>query len=166
MQVNLQGQVALVTGGANGIGRAIATAFAANSEAVAIVDRELEAARTTAAELSATAPRVEAWQADVGEKDQVEYQVVTQISEKLGPITILVNNAGGGPIHGRKPIHEFHDDDWESVLKSNLTGSFLLPARSVAAWSSTKGAGSSTSLRWPAWCRCVCRLRTVRPRPA
>ena len=72
MQVNLQGQVALVTGGANGIGRAIATAISANGASVAIVDREIDAARATAAELSQSGARVEAWQADVGEKDQVE----------------------------------------------------------------------------------------------
>ena len=124
MQVDLKGQLALVTGGANGIGRAIATALAANGANVAIVDREIEAARATAAELSQTGARVEAWQADVGEKDQVE-SVVAQISERLGPIGILVNNAGGGPLHGRRPIHEFPDEDWESVLKSNLTGTFL-----------------------------------------
>jgi NAD(P)-dependent dehydrogenase (short-subunit alcohol dehydrogenase family) len=139
MQVNLQGQVALVTGGAQGIGRAIVEAFAANGAAVAIVDRDAEAGQAAVAELTAQGHKTVFLPADVTDSDRMRH-VVEKIQSSLGPIGILVNNAGGGMVTGRVPIHEFADEDWHSVLHSNLTGVFVV-SRAVIPQMLERGGG-------------------------
>lgn len=124
MQVDLQGQTALVTGGAHGIGRAIAERLRANGAAVAIVDVDGDGARTCAAELSTSAQKVLAWTGDVSDARAMT-DVVRQVTERCGTIGILVNNAGINTLRERKPIHEYAREDWDRILQVDLTGVFV-----------------------------------------
>lgn len=125
MQVDLRGQVAVVTGGAQGIGRAIAEAFVANGARVAIVDREADTAAQTARELSERGGSVVAFSADVTDGPRVA-QVAEEIVTRFGDIGILVNNAGINTVRDRRPIHEYSDADWQAILSVDLTGVFTV----------------------------------------
>ena len=124
MQVNLQGQVALVTGGALGIGRATAERLAANGASVAIVDVNGEAANVAEQELASAGHSVAAYQADVADAVRMPV-VVREIVQRFGPISILINNAGINTARDRRPIHEYSPDDWERILRVDLTGVFV-----------------------------------------
>ena len=119
-QIDLSGQRAVVTGGAQGIGRAVVERFLASGAAVAIWDRDAALAAHTAGELSARG-RVEAVEVDVTKLDDVE-RACTRSIQRLGPIDILVNNAGiAGPV---LTTWEYSPDAWAQVLAANLTGPF------------------------------------------
>jgi 3-oxoacyl-[acyl-carrier protein] reductase len=125
MQVDLNGQVALVTGGAQGIGRAISDSLAGNGASVAILDLEQTAAETAAAELSAQGRRAIALAGDVADGVRLA-EVQEEILHQLGPVTILVNNAGINTLKDRRPIHEYSRDDWDRILRVDLTGVFVV----------------------------------------
>ncbi len=125
MQVDLQGHVALVTGGAQGIGRAIVERLAENGAAVAILDIEQESAQRTADEVAAGGKRVIALAGDVANPAQLA-TVEREIVQRLGPIDILVNNAGINTLKGRRPIHEYAQSDWDRILQVDLTGVFVV----------------------------------------
>ncbi|HVC98813.1 MAG TPA: SDR family NAD(P)-dependent oxidoreductase [Pirellulales bacterium] len=124
MQVDLQGRTALVTGGAMGIGRAIVEDLATNGAAVAIVDLAADEAEAAARELTTAGRRAAAFVADVADAARMT-EVARQAAERLGPIGILVNNAGINTARDRKPIHEYSADDWHSILRVDLTGVFV-----------------------------------------
>ncbi len=120
----LDGQIAAVTGGANGIGRAIADLFAAAGAKVVILDRDGEAARSTAAEIGYGAV---AYRLDVTVEAEVD-AVFAAIGSEHGGVDILVNNAGTAI---RKATTELSLADWQTVLDVNMTGAFLC-ARAAA----------------------------------
>src|SRR5712671_6277424 len=120
MNVNLKGQVALVTGAARGIGQAIADTFAANGAHVVYADIDLA---TT--EKSAAAKNGSALKMDVSDAAQVE-EGIAQILAQHGRLDILVNNAGINTLHHRVNIDQFPLDEWERILKVDLTGLFLV----------------------------------------
>jgi 3-oxoacyl-[acyl-carrier protein] reductase len=132
----LKDRVALVTGGSRGIGRAIAVKLAELGAAVAICGRDSEHLRATAGELDARTGR-SFWQvADVTRVDEVG-KLVSETEANLGPIEILVNNAGIG-LFG--PAHEKSEEDWDRVLNTNLKSVFLV-SRAVVPSMIKKGAG-------------------------
>jgi 3-oxoacyl-[acyl-carrier protein] reductase len=139
MQVDLQGQTALVTGGAMGIGRAIVDDLAANGAAVAIVDLAADEAEAAVRELTAAGRRVAAFVADVADAARMT-DVARQAAESLGPIGILVNNAGINTARDRKPIHEYSAADWHSILRVDLTGVFVT-SQAVVPGMLAKGGG-------------------------
>lgn len=121
---NLAGHVALITGGSRGIGKAIACKLAQLGAAVSICARNAPALEKTAAELSAASAKVRSHAVDVTKAPEVA-ALVEATEKELGPITILVNNAGiGGPGFG--PVHEKSEDDWQRVLDTNLKSVFLV----------------------------------------
>jgi NAD(P)-dependent dehydrogenase (short-subunit alcohol dehydrogenase family) len=121
--------VALITGGSRGIGKAIATKLAQLGSAVSLCGRNAKALEATAREVVAFTPRVFALPADVTNPGDIS-RLVQDTEQKLGPITLLINNAGiGNPGFG--PVQEKSESDWDLVLNSNLKSVFLV-SRAVA----------------------------------
>jgi NAD(P)-dependent dehydrogenase (short-subunit alcohol dehydrogenase family) len=118
----LAGRVAIVTGGAAGLGRAIAGSLAAAGAQVAVFDVDGDGADRAARELEAqhgTAAMAEP--VDVSSRDQVE-RGVAAVVERLGSVDVLVNNAGVS--HVGKPTHEVTDEEWHRSLDVMQTGVF------------------------------------------
>ncbi|HEV3367543.1 MAG TPA: SDR family NAD(P)-dependent oxidoreductase, partial [Acidimicrobiales bacterium] len=112
----LDGQRAVVTGGASGIGRASARRMAEEGAAVAVVDLNGEAAREVADEIDGTAHV-----ADVTDPEGLR-AAVEAAAGVMGGITIMFNNAGIG---GLSPLHEWTPEEWNRLLAVNLTGVYL-----------------------------------------
>jgi len=119
-ELRLAGKVALVTGGAQGIGKAIALLLAQNGSDIVISDINLEKAEETVKEIEGTGQRAMAIKVDVANSGEVERMVQT-ILERFGHIDILVNNAG---IARDKLILRMSEEDWDAVLGVNLKGTF------------------------------------------
>jgi 3-oxoacyl-[acyl-carrier protein] reductase len=119
MRLNLDGRVALITGGSRGIGRAIATRLAEAGAHVAVVARDAGRASETADALPGGGKRV-GLGADVSVPDQVA-AMIAGTEEALGPIDILVNNAG---VTRDGLLVRMGEDDWQTVLDTNLKGAF------------------------------------------
>src|SRR5437667_10881981 len=123
---DLSGRVALVTGGAQGLGRAIAAGLAKHGAAVAVADRSPAGAQETAALLGAAGCKAAAFRSDVGEESEVRALVAAVLAD-FGQIDILVNNAG---ITKRIALFDWQQSDWEEVIRINQVGTFLV-AREV-----------------------------------
>jgi NAD(P)-dependent dehydrogenase (short-subunit alcohol dehydrogenase family) len=118
----LTGRVALITGGARGLGQVIATALAQAGADIAIASRSIASCDATAnAIASATGRRAKAFAADVTSAESIA-ALVRDIDASLGGIDILFNNAG---VNVRGPVQELSEADWDSVLDTNLKGPFL-----------------------------------------
>jgi 3-oxoacyl-[acyl-carrier protein] reductase len=128
--------VALVTGGSRGIGRAIALRLAALGSSVAVCGRDAKALQGVSAELQQRTARVFSHTADVTQSADVA-GLVEKTEAALGPISILVNNAGIG-LFG--PAHEKSEADWDRVLGTNLKSVFLV-SRAVAPSMIRRGVG-------------------------
>ena len=117
----LDGQVALITGGGGAIGTAMAGGLASVGCASVIVDREGQAAGSTAAQLRDAGYDAIAVQADVTSEADVK-RAVREAVERFGRLDILINSAGIGARH---PAEGYPLDRWQTVLDVNLTGTFL-----------------------------------------
>ncbi len=123
MRVDLNGKVAVVTGGANGIGRAITDALIANGAAVAIVDIDDAAGTETANTINQLGGTCLFIKANVSDAEQM-VATAEQIKTHFGKIEILVNNAGINTRSDRVPIHQYTLTDWHRILEVDLTGVF------------------------------------------
>jgi NAD(P)-dependent dehydrogenase (short-subunit alcohol dehydrogenase family) len=119
--MRLEGRGAIVTGAAQGIGKAIAQAFVEQGARVLIGDINGERAAITAAELSARDGNARSIQVDVADPAGGQ-TLVSHCLREFGRVDILVNNAGIGI---NKRTLDFPLDEWERVIKINLTGAFL-----------------------------------------
>jgi NAD(P)-dependent dehydrogenase (short-subunit alcohol dehydrogenase family) len=125
---SLDGRVAVVTGGARGLGRAIADALASAGADVAISARKRQSAERAAEVIAETSGRKTlALAADVTARREVE-EMIDAVSSAFGRIDILVNNAG---VNIRGPIEQLSEDDWDTVVDTNLKGPWLC-CRAVA----------------------------------
>jgi 3-oxoacyl-[acyl-carrier protein] reductase len=118
--MELKGKVALVTGAAQGIGRAIILLLAGHGADGMVADVNFEKAEETAREVEAMGRRAKAVKVDVTRFSEVE-QMVEQGVQEFGRIDILVNNAG---IARDKLILRMTEEDWDAVLSVNLKGTF------------------------------------------
>lgn len=139
MKVDLQGRIALVTGAAQGIGRAIALAIAENGALVAINDID-PSGEETAKQVRQLGQKSIFLQADVGDAPAVG-TMVTAAEKELGAIDILVNNAGINILKERRPIHEYSDFDWNNILRVDLNGVFYC-SRAVSAGMVSRNRGT------------------------
>ncbi len=117
----LEGKVAVVTGAASGIGKAIAQTLADEGAAVAIADLQFEAANAVAQEILAKEGKAMAVAMDVTSEDQVD-RGIDAVAAKFGYVDILVSNAG---IQIVNPIEQYAFSDWKKMLAIHLDGAFL-----------------------------------------
>lgn len=115
-------RVALVTGGARGIGAAIATRLAADGNDVAVLDLNAQDCQATVDSIRARGRRAIAIGADVSDAAQVG-EAIRRIGEELGPPLIVVNNAG---VTRDNLIFRMSEDDWDVVIDVHLRGGFLV----------------------------------------
>ena len=118
----LQDKVAIVTGGAVGIGRATCLTLAKEGAKLAVTDLQDEEGRKVVTEVEEAGGTAAYWHLDVFSESEVEH-VVAEISDHFGGIDVLVNNAG---ISGTdKPTHEISEEEWDQVMAVNVKGVFL-----------------------------------------
>ena len=125
--MHLRGRVALVTGGAQGIGKAIAARLARDGADVAIVDINIDLAQSTLAEMKTWGASGVAFKADVSDSQDVE-NLVMKVQERFPALDILVNNAG---ISKDGLLVRVAEEDWDRILRVNLKGAFNV-TKSVA----------------------------------
>lgn len=133
MKVDLNSKVALVTGAAQGIGRAIADTLRANGATVVYTDVATDELAAVAAEGGTTKHM------DVTDVDEVE-SVVREIVDELGTIDILVNNAGVNTLAHREPIDRFPKHEWDRILAVDLDGPYVV-SHAVIPHMRQQGAG-------------------------
>jgi NAD(P)-dependent dehydrogenase (short-subunit alcohol dehydrogenase family) len=124
------GRVALVTGGALGIGRGIVEEFAAAGAAVAIADVNADAARSLVAELETAGHRVIATLGDVASAVDADRMVV-ETTDAFGRLDILVNNAGIHPAEWYLRVEDMPEDAWDRILDVNLKGIYLMSKAAI-----------------------------------
>ncbi len=135
--MRLQGRVALITGGARSIGRAIALAYAREGASVAVnYVSHPEAARDVVREIEASGARAMAVRADVASASDVQ-GMVEAVTSTLGPIDVLVANAG---VQKRVFFLELAVEDWDWIVNTNLKGCFLV-GQAVARTMRERGYG-------------------------
>jgi NAD(P)-dependent dehydrogenase (short-subunit alcohol dehydrogenase family) len=134
---DLDGPVAIVTGGGRGIGKAIALGLAKAGCSVAVIARSVDQLAETSRKIEDTGSRSVSITADVSDPASVEAMVL-QVEESLGSVDLLVNNAGlPGPIG---PTWETDPDDWWRCLEVNLRGPMLC-SRAVLSGMIARGGG-------------------------
>ena len=125
----LKGRTALVTGGSRGIGRAVAERLARHGAAVAVLSTTPEGSLAVSDALRKEGSRALGLAADVADPRSLD-EAVAEVERSLGPVDVLVNDAG---IALRRPMKEMTDADWDRVLAVNLSGPFYLARRCVPA---------------------------------
>ncbi|MFD2923749.1 3-ketoacyl-ACP reductase [Halobacillus naozhouensis] len=119
---SLQGKVALITGAGRGIGRATAIALAEEGVHVGLVGLTEANIENVSAELEHTGVKRSVAQGDVSDIDSVN-QAVRKVSSELGPVDILINNAGIGKYGG---FMDLNPEEWEKVIQVNLMGTYYI----------------------------------------
>jgi NAD(P)-dependent dehydrogenase (short-subunit alcohol dehydrogenase family) len=124
----LDGKVALITGASQGLGKALALAYAEEGAKVVINSRSEGSIKPVTEEAGRKGAEVFAVAADVSDADDVQ-KLVDAAVERFGRIDVLVNNAGVlGP---RVAIEEFPEDEWRKVIDANLTGPYLVAKAAI-----------------------------------
>jgi citronellol/citronellal dehydrogenase len=139
-----RGQVALVTGAGSGIGRCTAHELAALGARVALVGRKEEKLKAVAAEIGEAA---RTYVCDIREEEAVA-KAVSNILADLGRIDGLVNNAGG---QFASPLEKISAKGWEAVVRTNLTGGFLVARECYTQWMKAAGAGAIVNMIADMW---------------
>jgi len=145
MKGTLQGKVALITGGASGIGRATAALFAREGAAVVVVDRNETGGQSVVDAIAQEGGRALFERADVTRAADCQ-RVVERTARELGGLHVLFNNAG---IIRRATVLELSEADWEQVMSVNVKSVFLL-CKYAVPWMRHAGGGSiiNTASAW------------------
>jgi 3-oxoacyl-[acyl-carrier protein] reductase len=137
--LDLNGKVALVTGGGTGVGRAIVLQLARLGAAVAVnYSKSKDEADATAKEAQGYGVRALAIQADVADESQVQL-MVEQVTQRLGPVEILVNNAAFTRFTDLSDLHALSQQDWNRTFAVNVNGTLyctraVVPSMKAKAW--------------------------------
>jgi len=144
--MSLKGKVAVITGGAKGIGRAISIQIAKDGAAVAVWDLDRDGADKTVDMISKAGGRAIACTTDVASVNSIT-QALSYIRGELGPVTILVNNAG---MAASVPLQNITEETWDRMMQVNLKGPFLcvqaiIPDMLAAGWGRIVNISSSSA---------------------
>jgi 3-oxoacyl-[acyl-carrier protein] reductase len=132
--MRLKGKVAIITGGAGGIGKETALLFAREGAKVVVQDMNAEGARAVADEIVKAGGEAVAVTGDVTKKAECE-KIVGEAVAKFGKLDILINNAG---INKDAMVKKMTEDQWDAVLSVNLKGTFLMCQAALAPMSAAK----------------------------
>lgn len=119
---DLSGRVALITGGASGLGEAIAYGFARQGASLVLADLDAARLQKVSGDLAGTGAQVSTVELDVTDRDAVS-RTVAGVAESHGQLDIVVNSAG---IVMLDPVEELPDDHWDRILEINLSGTFAV----------------------------------------
>jgi citronellol/citronellal dehydrogenase len=142
-----EGQVAIVTGAGSGLGRCTAHELAALGARVALLGRKLEKLEITRAEIAEAGGEARSYACDIREESLVA-QTVSNILRDLGRVDALVNNAGG---QFSAPLEKISAKGWETVVRTNLTGGFLVARECYTQWMKSAGSGSIVNIIADMW---------------
>ena len=134
----LQNHIAVITGAASGIGRAIALGYAREGARVVVLDANEAAAAEAAQEILNAGGKADSFKLDVTERAACD-AVAAEIASKIGAVTILVNNAGIARRNGMLGAPEAVIKDWEDIIAINLTGVFNVTYAFLAPLRANKG---------------------------
>ncbi|KKW90125.1 SDR family NAD(P)-dependent oxidoreductase [Sphingobium chungbukense] len=137
----LHGKVAVVTGGASGIGHAIVDEFVREGAAVAIVDFDADRGSAAAESISKSGGNATFFSADLSREHEVE-SVIKQVIERLGGVHIAVSSAGVAKL---EPTDTLSLSGWHKTMQVNLDGTFLV-ARECIKWMTLNGGGSIVNI--------------------
>ena len=140
---DLRGKVALITGASSGFGRHFAGVLARAGAHVGLAARRVDALETVAKEVRAIGGTTAVAKLDVSQEASVA-SAVAEIEQALGPIDVLINNAG---ICITKPVLEQSEEDWDDVLDVNLKGAFLMSTRVARRMRDLKRGGSIINIQ-------------------
>lgn len=144
--MSLTGKVAVVTGGARGIGRAISLQLAKDGAAISVWDLDEDGAQETVAMIARNGGRAIACAGDAASAPAIQ-SALARTRAELAPVTILVNNAGMTGFH---PIQDITEEMWDRMMRVNLKGPFLctqaaLPDMLAAGWGRIVNISSSSA---------------------
>jgi NAD(P)-dependent dehydrogenase (short-subunit alcohol dehydrogenase family) len=134
----LENHIAVVTGAASGIGRAIAAGYAKEGARVVLLDQNEKAAADAAQEIRSAGGKAESFVLDVTRRDDC-VAVAKKIADTVGQVSILVNNAGIARRNGMLGAPEAVINDWEDIIAINLTGVFNVTYAFLAPLRAAKG---------------------------
>jgi 3-oxoacyl-[acyl-carrier protein] reductase len=134
----LQDHIAVVTGAGSGIGRAIAAGYAREGARVVALDINQTAAAETAQAILNAGGKAESFALDVTKRDDC-VAMAKQVADKVGPVSILVNNAGIARRNGMLGENEAVIKDWEDIIAINLSGVFNVTHAFLAPLRANKG---------------------------
>ena len=134
----LQNHIAVVTGAGSGIGRAIAHGYAREDARVVLLDRDEKAAAEAAKEIRDTGGKADSFALDVANRENC-VAMAKQIADKVGQVSILVNNAGIVRRNGMLGAADDVIKDWEDIIAINLTGVFNVTHAFLAPLRASKG---------------------------
>ncbi|HTP63197.1 MAG TPA: SDR family oxidoreductase [Burkholderiales bacterium] len=141
------GQVAIVTGGGSGIGRCNAHELASLGAKVALIGRKLEKLTSTQEEIARAGGEANCYACDIREEETVK-STVKAILADFGRVDALVNNAGG---QFAAPLESISAKGWDAVVRTNLTGGFLMARECYTQWMKQAGAGAIVNIIADMW---------------
>jgi NAD(P)-dependent dehydrogenase (short-subunit alcohol dehydrogenase family) len=134
----LQDHIAIVTGAGSGIGRAIALGYAREGAQVVLLDINEKSAEEAAQEIREFGGQAESLKLDVTKREDC-VAIAKRVAEQVGPVSILVNNAGIARRNGMLGAADKVIDDWESIIALNLTGVFNVTHAFLGTLRANKG---------------------------
>ena len=141
------GQAAIVTGGGSGLGRCTAHELASLGAKVALIGRKLEKLTLVAEEIAKAGGEARGYACDIREEETVKLTVAA-VLKAFGRIDMLVNNAGG---QFAAPLESISAKGWDAVVRTNLTGGFLMARECYTQWMKQSGGGAIVNIIADMW---------------